>query len=396
MLKDYDEIIGSVDEVITSKPFPVFDDRVIDFLNDISKQLLSDSELKQYPDIVSMAYFIRKASLKRLKGSYECENNLGVGLVFHITPSNIPVQFFHSLVVSLIAGNSNIVRMSGKVYKQTGIICECIRKTVKKYSEIRNRICLIRYDHNKELTDYFSSICDARIIWGGNETITNIRLSPLQARAYDVVFADRFSVAVMNSSYYIGISDDEKNKIAQGFYYDTFFSDQNACNSPRLIAWVGEDSVCESAKKEFWSHISGVVKNQYTLNDIAPINKLINECSLTIHYNARVNNIYSCANLINVVDLDEIDYRISSLKGNCGLFMEINIRSINELLNEAQKDWQTLAYLGYDPQDLYRMVVETGTKGIDRIVPIGRTGVPSLQWDGVDFVERLSRIIVVE
>ena len=37
---------------------------------------------------------------------------------------------------------------------------------------------------------YFSSICDVRIIWGGNTTIEQIRANKLPPRSFDVTFAD--------------------------------------------------------------------------------------------------------------------------------------------------------------------------------------------------------------
>ena len=46
------------------------------------------------------------------------------------------------------------------------------------------------------------------------------------------------------------VSEENKDKTAEDFYNDTFFSDQNACTSPRIIIWTGSSR--EQAKQIFW------------------------------------------------------------------------------------------------------------------------------------------------
>ena len=54
-------------------------------------------------------------------------------------------------------------------------------------------ISIVRYSDNPEFTQKISSICNARLIWGGNESIKNIRTFKLQERSIDIAFADRYS-----------------------------------------------------------------------------------------------------------------------------------------------------------------------------------------------------------
>ena len=39
-----------------------------------------------------------------------------------------------------------------------------------------------------------------RIIWGGDKTIKDIRKYPLSTRSFDITFADRYSLCVINSN----------------------------------------------------------------------------------------------------------------------------------------------------------------------------------------------------
>ena len=73
-------------------------------------------------------------NIKNLKKEFNHKNNrLGLGLIFHITPSNIPTNFAYSLIFGLITGNSNIVKVPSKDFEQLKIIyCSIIKKILKK------------------------------------------------------------------------------------------------------------------------------------------------------------------------------------------------------------------------------------------------------------------------
>ena len=83
----------------------------------------------------------------------------------------------------------------------------------------------------------FSSDCDVRIIWGGARTIDKVRQSLLQPRAFDITFADRYSLCVINADEFM--KEIRPEKIVKGFFNDTFLFDQNACTSPHLLLWIG-------------------------------------------------------------------------------------------------------------------------------------------------------------
>ncbi len=67
---------------------------------------------------------------------------------------------------------------------------------------------------------------------------------------------------------------DTENKaaVAQNFYNDTYFSDQNACTSPRIVVWAGKQR--EAAKKLFWDELHKLVEEKYTFQAITGVHKL--------------------------------------------------------------------------------------------------------------------------
>lgn len=391
MLQNINVILGDIKESITAKSFRVFDERVINFLDEVSDAVLKNPDSKKYKDLISIAFFFRKGSLQKIKQNYNDENRVGVGLAFHITPSNVPMQFFYSLAVSLLAGNANIVRLPSREYEQSAILLDIMKDKMKNHEEMQNRICLVKYGHEKENTDYFSSYCDVRIIWGGDESIRQVRLSPLSARSYDVTFADRFSISLVNALAFL--KSDAKMDIIKKFYIDTYFSDQNACNSTRMVVWNGDNEhICE-AKKFFWQLLAELAESEYDLKGISVVEKFISGCALAIDKEAVYDRENSYKNYMNVINITSLPEDITLYKGNCGLFLQYEINDIEQLIPFIRKEWQTMTYFGEDREELVYKIQESGIKGIDRVVPIGKSGDPSTIWDGIDFIERLSRKI---
>ena len=109
-------ILGSLDNVKCG-PYDIFDETVIEFLNQISKEILKNRKFKKYTDVVSFGFWCRLSNIKKIIENYKFyKNRLGRGTVLHITPSNVPTNFAYSLVFGLLAGNHNLVRLPRKNY----------------------------------------------------------------------------------------------------------------------------------------------------------------------------------------------------------------------------------------------------------------------------------------
>lgn len=370
-----------------------FSDRVICFLNELSKNLLSNREAKQYPDIITFGFWIRKASVEQLKVNYFHETEktcrLGRGIVFHIAPSNVPVNYAYSLVTSLLCGNANIVRISSKAFPQIEIINQAVRKTLEIFPDLKKYIVLVRYEHDKQINQIFSGLADIRVIWGGDATIHEFRTYPLKPRATEITFADRYSIAVIDSEEYLDL--DEKSNIIQGFYNDTYMTDQNACTSPRIVVWTGKRK--EEAKKDFWKRLHVMVKKKYNLQAEQIVNKLTNAYFFAAQ-TEKVDITNFEDNLIVRIHVAELNKEIMDYKGNSGYFFEYDCEDILEIKVLCDHErCQTISYLG-DINEFQPLL--KNIRGVDRIVPIGRTMDFDLLWDGYDLFERMTRIISIK
>ena len=172
-----EKTLDTIKDLLPKKPFS---DDTIEFCQIVSKQLMGSSFCREYPDIMTLGFWLRKGSLLEYKKTY-CTDSLfhiGRGVIFHIAPSNVPVNFAYSLFSGLLCGNCNIVRIPSKDFPQIRIIVDAIKAAIKEFEEYRDRICLVRYGHEQKDNDALSQICDVRVIWGGDNTIEKIRKSP--------------------------------------------------------------------------------------------------------------------------------------------------------------------------------------------------------------------------
>ena len=374
-------------------PWMPFDDRVIEFLDAWSKMLLKDREAKQYPDIVTFAFWIRKANAVALKKRFVGDDDItriGRGMVFHIAPSNVAVNYAYSLAAGLLMGNVNVVRIPSKEFGQIRILNHALQEVLANVDdEMRSRICLIRYGHQAEITQELSAHADVRVIWGGDRTIEEIRKSELSPRAVEIAFADRYSLAIINADDYLNADQDWK-QIARQFYNDTYLTDQNACTSPRMVIWTG--SRREEAKKIFWAQLYEILEKEYSLQDKQVVDKLANQYLLST-LGKEYHIIPTVDNYITRIQIVEPTVDWMNLKGNSGFFFEYDWNSWEQLLPLfSNTACQTISYYG-DINGLKETLLQ-GVRGVDRIVPIGSTMDFDLIWDGYDLYEWLTRSVV--
>lgn len=379
----------TVEQMLEARPYQPFSDIIIDFLNDLSKKLMTNAKI--YSDVMTFAFWCRKSALMNEKEKYgNMEKRLGRGIIFHSTPSNVPVNFAFSFVSGLLAGNANIVRLPAKDFAQVEVICSAINELLNnEYKELKPYVCMVKYASDKEISDTFSSICDTRVIWGGDETIKNLRRSPLKPRANEVTFADRYSIAVINADEYL--KSDNKEKITVDFYNDTYFTDQNACTSPRIIFWTGKNK--EQAKTDFWNNVQNYVKEKYELKPVQAVAKLHALCKVA--GDLSVKEIKTKDNLITRIHLDKLDANIMEYKHNSGFFFEYDMNDLAEVDIIAKNRCQTITYYGLTKEEIENFVMTYRPKGIDRFVPMGKSMDFTLVWDGYDLIRELSRIVTV-
>ena len=364
-----------------------FSDELLRFFECLSGRLLSNLVVKRYPDIAAYAFWIRRASLEKAAERFANPNRLGRGVAFQVTPSNIPVQFAVSMTYALLSGNASVVRVSEKPFEQVDIICETIRRVLEEqYPQLSPYILVLRYDHDDSVTQALSDLCDVRMIWGGDRTIAAIQSLPLRPGCVDIGFSDRFSIAVIDAD--ACLSRDIK-VLANDFYTDTYYSDQNACSSTRLVVWTGKRIA--QAQDVFWGAVEELVSRRYSMNAVSSSEKLLKTALLAAeHPDIRV---LRKDNLLFRVQLPALYPDCMNYKGNSGYFFEYSADDLTEIVPLLRRACQTVTYVGELEAPLLELIKSQGVRGVDRIVPMGHSMDLSFIWDGYVLPEVLSRYI---
>lgn len=381
-------LVGNLDmlyQMPEAPVLPAFSKQAMTFLSKLSQILLRDK--RSSVDVKAYAYWIRRASLEAAIQEGDYQNRLGRGVALHIAPSNVPVNFAVSMTSSLLAGNCTVVRVSSKPFPQVDLICEAMSRLLSgDCGDMRPYICVLRHEHNAEITQALSAMCDLRVIWGGDRTIETIRQAALPPRAVEMAFADRYSIAVIDADAYL---EYDSKEIAKKFYTDTYYTDQNACSSPRLVVWLGK--CVPYAREHFWNALGELVQRDYPMQPIQAVDKYSAVCALGM---SRPGVRYVPGDTLVVrAELDRLTADVMDYKCGGGCFFEYTAQELNEIVPVLTKRCQTVAVLGVDREQVRKLVFTSGVRGVDRIVPLGGTMELSFIWDGFKMVESMSRYV---
>lgn len=384
---------SAIKQLFSQQSNQPFNQEVLAFTQALSKRFL---RLREIPEIVALGYWLRKANIKEMQTAFEqgsAQKKIRArGTVFHIAPSNVDTIFVYSWMLSLLAGNRNIIRISSK--EQLGlnvliqnIIGELARPEFQKISE-QTIICT--YGHEENATALLSASCQTRVIWGGDATISAIREIPLAPLANELAFPDRFSLAVINSDVLFKLDEKELDNLVDHFYNDVFWFDQMACSSPRLIVWCGNK---QQAMDRFWSMFAQKIQQkQYEL--MAATQVLKYTTSLVLATESIVDNLEN-GPYYSRVRLSDVPEKVREQHCGGGLFYEYSISKLEDLAEVLIDKDQTISYFGFEHEELERLVDAISTRGVDRIVPIGKalefTGV----WDGQNFLTSFTREVMM-
>lgn len=382
-----------------------YSELVCDFMDVYSSELRHDEQAKKYSDVMSFAFWARRSSIQKRKQEYTSCNGqkkrLGKGIVFHIAPSNVPVNCMFTYAFGLLAGNTNIVRVPTKDFPQINCMLRVLGEVLKNeaFSDIYNMTCFVRYDREDiHVTEKFSSICDIRVIWGGDETINNIRKVKIPSRSIEITFSDRYSFGIVDVETVLKNSDNEMHSLANAFYNDTYLMDQNACSTPHLICFKKgcsglTNTDINRAKEKFWSSIAKMA-TKYDLSDIKVSDKYSDLCQKIMIADHKVKKINKYDNYLYVLNMMEIPKDVVNwCRGRYGLFFEYVFESFEELSVLYDTKVQTCAVYGIEEDVIRNYLIERKVCGIDRIVPFGKTLDIDTTWDGYDLISCMSRVL---
>jgi len=391
--------------VLSSKSYNLrpFDSLTISFLDSISKAILSNKSINYMPEIAALGFWLRNNNLNSLRNENInlIENtkyiSAPLGKIFHVCPANVDTMFFYSLTVSLLMGNKNILRISNRMEaKHVLTLFDLINSIIERdeYIIFKNYIAIISYDHNIEISNFFSTIANARIIWGGDQTIKTFKQFNTAPRTKDIVFADRVSMLCIDCESYLKLNEPNAAKFMHLFYNDAYTFDQMGCSSPQTIYFIGNENMYSECIDKFQIHASNYLKQNY-ITDITSLASL----KLNRMTDDAIENTILRQFGDNYIKLLELSNNIDeSYLHGCGggYFYTKNIINTSQLVNLHNPKIQTICYWGLKDSDLIELKKLANGEGIDRIVPLGEALNFNYIWDGYNLFDELSKKVYVK
>lgn len=392
LLISKDNLLSSlVDNIAALPPLRPYDELIFRFCKSLSKKLLKP-ENKGFPEVVSLGFWLREQiqllSTKATHGStHPVEIEKALGMVVHFTPRNVDTMFVYSWICGLMMGNKNIIRVASQRNNAAQL---CMLSAIQAlfsepdFQPIAERNGFVSVESDSKWPAKFSQLADARVIWGGDDSVNAIRSLPTKPRSRDISFADRYSAALLDAR--------EKPDTAiltdwaKRLWTDTHPHEQQACSSPKLVFWLGGTE----AQMRFFQAIDDLASSQYSADDT-----LRNEQLVFSQYSAAETGAYSWqGRTIQFVMHDDVHKMLPAHNGQM-TYLVITLKSLEQLKTLQTEKLQTLTYAGKNSSAFIDLIQDETFVGIDRIVPLGEALNFSTTWDGMELLSMLSRRVTV-
>ncbi|MBV1689576.1 hypothetical protein KRR38_18285 [Novosphingobium sp. G106] len=388
---------GTMAAVLAARPLLPFAPPVLGFVEEFGRALRSDPTVRRYPELVALGFWARAANIARLRARFDAAYpealRLPRGSAFHIAPSNVDTIFVYSLLLSMLAGNANIVRVSSRSGDQAGLLMQVFERVLAEADEpVRAATAIVRYEHDRAITDALSRAVGLRIVWGGDATVDLVRASPLAPTASELVFPNKFSLAVIDAEAWLAAADQEA--VARAFVNDAYWFGQMACSSPRAVVWRGSAERVGKASAGFWTAIERAVsQGDFEWEDADAVAKLLAEQGAAMEGDVAI--LPSASNRVRVIRCARpAQLAVPSEAGN-GFFREARVDALDELAALAQPHWQTIVSFGIDNQEWREALAEGLPRGIDRVVRVGTALDFDAIWDGKDLLAAMTRLAAI-
>jgi hypothetical protein len=312
-----------------------------------------------------------------------------IGKVFHLCPSNVDTMFIYSLVLALLAGNKNVVRISSKlesdlIFRLFDLFNSLLEK--EEYKSLTDYINVVSYDRSDKLNEEISLNVNGRIIWGGDETVNQFKKYATKPKVKDLYFTDKVSLSIINlediSKFNDGLDD-----VVTNLFNDIYTFNQKGCSSPHSLFIVGSANDRKEVLERIYIKLSEMAEEKYE-EDISSIASLkLNQSVVDIIE----GKIFKTINSSNYITFSELSS--NEIPHSCGagyLYYQL-LDTLEDVIPFINTKTQTITYTGLNNLEIKEFLNKIDVETVDRIVPIGKALDFDYIWDGYNiFMEMLS------
>ena len=396
--KDYVLLAGKEPNIILNEnPFEIYNKDVLSFLETLSIKLLSkDQKDRRYINFRGFGFWARRSNLESLKRARkDLEIRFGRGPTLHIAPSNISANALYTFAFGLLSGCPCIIRLSKRNIEELEAIIALINELLqfKEFKNISNKYSFIYYEHQASLNTELSSSVDARIIWGGDQTIQIFKSFTTSSNCIDLVFPDKVSTSILSANWLISADESELKNKADLYSRDIGLFSQMACSSPSSLILLKD---CKDDYSEFllnfFQKCDSLLSRKEWLSEMHALSNFKSSIDICMQF-PTLNCIYKGQNL-SAFFLEKSDFEEVSVhkpKDTC-LFVYV-VDSLEEVSSLIDKNNQTMVCIGLKKEIKDKLTKKIMIKGINRVVNVGNALNMNIFWDGYDIVSYLSKLI---
>ncbi|SHG05663.1 Acyl-CoA reductase (LuxC) [Marisediminitalea aggregata] len=386
----------SLDDLLTQPPMPVASQSILNFIQALSDTLLKDPACRAFPDVVALGFWLRDGNIKRLVKQINSSAQQAlikpVGTVVHYTPNNVDTMFLYSWVCALLMGNRNVVRLGSADSPAKQMLLTCLERlfSLPEHADIAFRNLFVQGAKSDESNHALAQVADARVLWGGDDSVLSIKQYQAKPRCRDISFADRYSAVVINGD---ELTDGEQlNTLCELLWQDAKPYAQQACSSPRVLFWLGDKSL----QGEF----ARLLNEQAIGQDTAPSDGIsrVNE-HLVMSQWLQCQSLADAPlvmNRVSVIPVHQINAQMMEMHCGDALFLMRTLDTLNDLADCLPARVQTLTYWGVERDALLKLLAEPSIQGVDRCVSVGKALTFSPEWDGYRLLVSLSRYVQLD
>ncbi len=323
------------------------------------------------------------------------------GVVAHWIAGNIPTLALFSFVLAALAKNVNLVRVPkesiGVVRRMLAALEETSLPANADGDALSGRDLLEGASffyfpgEDRPLHAALSLRADARVVWGGQETLASVLALPRHEHCEDVVFGPKFSLGLVDASgrsRVVGGADDG-GSAARSLVRDVLLFDQAACSSPHIIYVEGTLADARDFGRalgaEFAKQTKRSPKRVIAEGTAAAILRLRTEYAL-----AEERDVFASTGVDYTVLVDADGPVLSEGVQSRTLFVRA-VGDLRDVVHVVTPQVQTVGMLVDDTTLAAQLAEALARKGVSRLVRFGLMNVYDQPWDGLFACDRFVR-----
>jgi hypothetical protein len=366
---------------------------------------LDARELDEIPGIVFLRMWLRRGTLEpivaRELGSNSADGSwtdLGrakcrpfpLGVVGHWPAGNVEIQPILSMTCALLGGNAALVRIPRSLVELTTILMEKLEQSDPN-ERLTRRIFMAAFGHERrDLHEAMARAVDGAMIWGGKESVLQVRSLPFPHWARLAVFGPRISVAAMDAATWS--NPEEQKTWCLRMARDVWQFDQQACSSPQVLFI---EKAADHSTAEFLSNLQRAFENENKAHPRRVIPAALTSAITTARAAWLLDDVSHRAIFPMGPDWTLLLGAGSELpepvQGKTLIVLEVD--NLVDAVSKFDGNVQTLGLGMADAEKEKNLALLAGQRGVDRIVKLGRMHTFVPPWDGVDLIRPMVRMV---